>query len=572
MLEAYDDVTGLALDGKKCLEARQKEIVYVRQKGVWTKIRREVAKAKSLKIFKTRWIDINKGDDLNPALRSRFVGKEFNTGPMDGLFAATPPIEALRSLVSEAATLEVDDDDKVMEVDDVSRAFFEADVKRDVCIESPEEDVEDDERGQDLVGHLKKSLYGTRDAAMNWQEEIAKLLVADGFIRGKYNPCLYHHAGRKIRTLVHGDDFVTVGGRKAVKAFNKLLRSRFDIKSFVIGGDASLGDVQDRRVLNRVIRRTPEGFEMEADQRHAELMIESLGLSSAKGATTPGSPQAGAMTLEEEETDNALLSPEEATLFRSVGARANYLSQDRVDIMYATKEICRHMSSPRIVDMKNLKKLARYLIHRPRLVMRYNWQGREPEVCVYTDSDWAGDRKTGKSTSGGCITRGTHFIKGWCKTQQCVTLSSAEAELVAMNKGAADLLGTLSMYADVGECIHRGDNPGSAHVAGPGVSALVGVVCGDSSAAIAISQRRGVGKLRHINVGQLWIQERVLEKDVSLRKVMGEANPADLLTKHLSEPKKDVHCTKLSMVFEDGRATSVLQVQHGKKGNEARAL
>ena len=61
----------------------------------------------------------------------------------------------------------------MLEIDDVSRAFFEAPAVRDVCVELPEEALTDDERGHDLVGHLKMSLYGTRDAAMNWQEDVA---------------------------------------------------------------------------------------------------------------------------------------------------------------------------------------------------------------------------------------------------------------------------------------------------------------------------------------------------------------------------------------------------------------
>ena len=59
-----------------------------------------------MEILKSRWIDINKGDDENPVYRSRLVGKEFNDGHMmDGLFAATPPFEALGFLVHEAATV-----------------------------------------------------------------------------------------------------------------------------------------------------------------------------------------------------------------------------------------------------------------------------------------------------------------------------------------------------------------------------------------------------------------------------------------------------------------------------------
>ena len=86
------------------------------------------------------------------------------------------------------------------------------------------------------------------------------------------------------------------------------------------------------------------------------------------------------------------------------------------------------------------------------------------------------------------------------------------------------------MFADLGEVRRTqvsGDPIGvsSFGSAGdPGCEGLTGVVCGDSSAAIAISQRKGCGKLRHINIGQLWIQEKVNAKELEVRKVLGEEN------------------------------------------------
>ena len=146
--------------------------------------------------------------------------------------------------------------------------------------------------------------------------------------------------------------------------------------------------------------------------------------------------------------------------------------------------------------------------------MLYKWQGFELEICGYSDSDWAGCHSTGKSTSGGSIMRGSHFLKGWCTTQQCITLSSAEAELVALNKCGTELLGVLSMYADYGATGHRVDSGTSP--SGSGLAEhLVGVVCGDSSAALAASLPKGCGKNRHIRIGQLWTQERINAKELN---------------------------------------------------------
>ena len=72
---AVDDLTNMKLEAGKVKEARGKEIEYVREMGVYDKIPRHQAVRNGWKIIKTRWIDINKGDDLNPNYRSRMVGK-----------------------------------------------------------------------------------------------------------------------------------------------------------------------------------------------------------------------------------------------------------------------------------------------------------------------------------------------------------------------------------------------------------------------------------------------------------------------------------------------------------------
>ena len=133
------------------------------------------------------------------------MAKEFNTCEANLLFAATPPLEALRIILSEAATIDErsQKEDKVIMINDVARAFFEAPVKRDVCVELPEEALSEKEKEMDLVGKLEMSLYGTRDAAANFQEEIAKFMSQIGYKQGKYNPCTYWHEKRKLRKCVH---------------------------------------------------------------------------------------------------------------------------------------------------------------------------------------------------------------------------------------------------------------------------------------------------------------------------------------------------------------------------------
>ena len=149
----------------------------------------------------------------------------------------------------------------------------------------------------------------------------------------------------------------------------------------------------------------------------------------------------------------------------------------------------------------------------PRAVIRYAWQDGKAEVEGYTDSDWAGCKKSGKSANGGLMMIGGHFVKGWGRTQNAVTLSSAEAELVAMVKTSAELVGLLSMMKDLGR-------------------SRKGTIWADSTTALAIAKRKGAGKRGHINIGLLWIQQKEGESEIEYNKVKGDLNPADLFTKH----------------------------------------
>ena len=137
---------------------------------------------------------------------------------------------------------------------------------------------------------------------------------------------------------------------------------------------------------------------------------------------------------------------------------------------------------------------------------------------------------------------GGHFLKGWSRTQNHVTLSSAEAELIALVKCSAELMGMRSAMRDWGV-------------------ESSGVVYADSSAALAIANRKGAGKLRHINISALWIQEKQDLHQLEMRKVLGTENPADLMTKYLVRDKVDACMMKMKQARLEGRAKSGLELQ-----------
>ena len=185
--------------------------------------------------------------------------------------------------------------------------------------------------------------------------------------------------------------------------------------------------------------------------------------------------------------------------------------------------------------MAGLKKIGKYLAGRPRLVIHFKWEDEKRLITGFTDSDWAGCVKTVKSTSGGIIAIGSHVIKSYSRQQRTIALSSAEAELHAMVAASAEVMGVIGLCADVG-------------------LDMKGEVLADSSAALGISNRTGVGKVRHLRIQALWVQEVRSTGRLGYKKVLGTMNPSDICTKHVPGDLLDAHLRTLGMELRGGRA------------------
>ena len=137
--------------------------------------------------------------------------------------------------------------------------------------------------------------------------------------------------------------------------------------------------------------------------------------------------------------------------------------------------------------------------------------------------------------------RGRHYLRSWSSTQKCVSLSSGEAELVAVVKVSCELIGMSQLLHDWGYNVH-------------------GEVLVDSSAALGIVKRKGNGKMRHVRVGMLWVQEAAEEGHLKYTKVLGTQNPADLMTKVLSYTVIDKHMMYIAQETRTGAAEAGLIV------------
>ena len=231
-------------------------------------------------------------------------------------------------------------------------------------------------------------------------------------------------------------------------------------------------------------------------------------------------------------------------MYRALSARILYLSLDRPELAFAAKELCRHFAHPTKAGVEALKRAARFLIGLPRLVWHFPFQADIDHMRVFVDTDFGGCVHTRRSTSGGIAMLGTHSLKHWSTTQSTIALSSGEAELSGICKGASTALGLQALALDLG------------------IKLRIEILT-DATAAIGICRRRGLGKIRHLHVSDLWIRDRLKTGDFKLSKVAGADNPADILTKHVTKDIMRRHMEAMNLHPEGGRASSAPTFDHG---------
>ena len=78
----------------------------------------------------------------------------------------------------------------------------------------------------------------------------------------------------------------------------------------------------------------------------------------------------------------------------------------------------------------------------------------------------------------------------------------------------------------------------------------------DATAAIGITQREGLGKVRHLATADLWIQQRLRRQEFRISKIPGPQNPADLGTKGLERDAVQRHLQTLGLARLDGRSAA----------------
>ena len=213
----------------------------------------------------TKWVDTDKAFEGEPMqIRSRMCAIEIKSDDRPELYAGTLSIGGADShnidCSEHIATF------SIMHID-VSRAYFHAKAQRPVLVRLPVEDRMGTDAGK--VGLMKKSMYGTRDAASNWERDWQEHVRNWGFQLGLSSKDLFHHKENRVSRLTHGDDFVLTGPTKKLMEFENEMTSVYPMKAKIIG----YGSPKSIKTLSRRLHWGTRGIVYQHDPRYVDVLV-----------------------------------------------------------------------------------------------------------------------------------------------------------------------------------------------------------------------------------------------------------------------------------------------------------
>jgi hypothetical protein len=260
-------------------------------------------------------------------------------------------------------------------------------------------------------------------------------------------------------------------------------------------------------------------------------------ISSLQTYKTPAAP--GEIIMKTQD-DSEKVDAETHSLFRSgVGMLLYLVKFSRPEISNAVSEVAKVNDGPTKAHMKSLYRLIKFVIDtkhyglviEPSEPMKNNiW-----EMRAFCDSDYAGDKDGRKSVSGFVIYILGCLISWKSRSQKSVTLSSTEAEYVAISEMCAEIMFLKQVLEFLGIQV-----------------ALPIIVRVDNVGAIYLAQNAVSGpRMKHVDVKYHFVRDYIEDGIVKIVFVKSEDNDSDIYTKNLGEELFYKHSGKYSQAMAD---------------------
>ncbi|GKB26030.1 retrovirus-related pol polyprotein from transposon TNT 1-94 [Tanacetum coccineum] len=410
------------------IESMQEELLQFKRLDVWVL----VPLPDNIKPLTLKWLFKNKHDEENTVIRnkSRLVVRGYRQEEgidFEESFAPVARMEAIRIFLAYAAHKAF----TVFQMD-VKTAFLHGTLKEDVYVCQPEGFIDADHPSH--VYKLKKALYGLKQAPRAWYDELSTFLLQNHFFKGTIDPTLFirRFDDDILVVQVYVDDIIFGSTHpRYTQLFSDLMKSRFEM--------SMMGEMTF--FLGLQVNQSPCGIFINQSKYVLEI-LKKYGMDSCDPVGTP-------MEIKDKLDLDQHGSPVDATKYRSMIGALMYLTSSRPDIVHATCLCARYQAKPTEKHLKEVKRIFRYL---RGTVNTGLWYTKDSgfELTGFSDADYAGCKDTFKSTSGGAQFLGEKLVSWSSKKQDCMTLSTAEAEYVSLSACCAQVLWMRTQLTDYG--------------------------------------------------------------------------------------------------------------------------
>jgi ketosteroid isomerase-like protein len=408
-----------------------------------------------------KWVYKKKRNaDGTTRYKARLVIKGYEQVPgvdFDETYAPVSKLATLRRMLSIAARHGID-----YQIDhlDVVTAFLNPKIDSEVYMKPPKGLNWLDSAASDAASLLlQKALYGLKQAPRLWYDEINGFLMSLGLTQSNADPNLYcqTHDDGDVYIILYVDDILVFYPASQIRKANEIKRQLMNQYRMKNLGPA-------RQFLGLEIDRNSDGTITLGQQCYIDKIIRRFGMTDAFGVSTPMDVNVKLDVFEGEEIV-------EQVLYQSIVGSLMYAALGtRPDIAYTVSGLSKYTSCPRSIHMTAAKRVLRYLKGTSSMKLHYHNTDKDPNICGYTDSDWAGDSKDRKSQGGYVFTLNGGPISWRSRKQELVALSTLEAEFIACSEATreAQWLRQFSEYDSLPTKIYC-DNQGALKVIKSGV-------------------------------------------------------------------------------------------------------
>jgi hypothetical protein len=398
---------------------------------------------------------------------------------------------------------------------DVKTAFLNGELEESIYMVQP---PGYEQGGPDTVCHLRKALYGLRQAPRAWHTKLKKELEQNGFKASEADAGLFilDEGEHKVYLLVYVDDILIASkDMGSVEHAKKVMSSSFDVRDlgearFFLGMEI----VRDRAA--GVIKLSQTKSIMDA--------VTRFGVGEAKVTRTPLS-----VSTQLTKTGSKPVDKTQVPYMELVGTLLYLASCTRPDISQAVGALSRYMAQPTEQHWKAAKGVLRYLSGTTTVGIVFSKSGSS--LVGYCDSDYAGDVDSRRSTTGYVFTLMGGAISWSSKLQSTVAASTAEAEYMSAASAVKEALWLRKLLSDF-ELMS---------------SEPLLLYC-DSQAALKLLVNPIVSvRSKHIDVLHHFARERVARKEVKFEYLSTDLMIADCLTKAVPEHKFLMCCQGMGL-------------------------